>query len=402
MGLFSVPNVEDILAEVQALLENQQAEKAAQVLKKAQKKNIYHEQFYVLWAKAHGVLGQTGQQTQALQNYIQEKEGDIARHIEVIDLLLKDQQLELSQSFLDRAKKRFPMSGLPHSRQAQLDCKRGQYEAAAASLIQKQKYGKLDDQDIHAVHLIRKGVAGKPLAASKQLFISDQVHEILRRYSYECFESLGDDCSFGFIQRLYGREPLSLFRWGSMPRASMIHLFREQFKNFAQAKTTSLIKQTPDFNDTTYTWEFYFHDSAYDFTAHTNINEKERDFYEPEEILLERLRQHFDLLARKLHDDLELAEKIFVYKSTVAMSDAECLELHEAMCTMGNNKLLVVLKDADDAPRLRILKPNLLIGRINDWGGEDDPKSEQVRRWDDVIQNADYHFIAHFPELSAV
>jgi len=62
----------------------------------------------------------------------------------------------------------------------------------------------------------------------------------------------------------------------------------------------------------------------------------------------------------------------------------------------------VVLKDANDAPRLRILKPNLLIGRINDWGGEDDPKSEQERRWDDVIQNAYYHFIAHFPELSAV
>jgi len=48
MGLFSVPKVDDILAEVQALLENQEAEKAAQVLKKAQKKNIYHEQFYVL------------------------------------------------------------------------------------------------------------------------------------------------------------------------------------------------------------------------------------------------------------------------------------------------------------------------------------------------------------------
>lgn len=32
-----------------------------------------------------------------------------------------------------------------------------------------------------------------------------------------CFESLGDNCEFGFVQRYHGAEPSSLYRWATAP-----------------------------------------------------------------------------------------------------------------------------------------------------------------------------------------
>ena len=411
MGFFSVPKLEHVLHEAQQLLEKAKAKEAGDLLKKAQKKNVHHEDFHLLWEKVHRILGDQEKQMAALSSFIHEKESDVARHMQVVDHLSNEQQETLAQEFLNQAKRRFPMSGQPHLSQAKLYCKQGHFEKAAEALIHKQEYGKLDDQDISVVHQIRRGVGENPLEAAKKLFTIDQVREILRRYSYERFESLGENCEFGFIQRSHGREPLSLFRWGGMPREKMITLFEQKFHQFASPESSILKLKKPTLTSEGDDMEYFFHDTTYEFGAHTHIHRASEEFIKSEAEILEKIRPHFLMLARKLQEDLEDAEKIFLYKSDVILSIDECVQLHEAMCTLGNNKLLIIMNaephspdapKASQAPEMQIIKPNLIVGRVQSWYVWDQSlnKAELEQPWDSLIQKSYHHFVAHFPELN--
>jgi hypothetical protein len=340
----------------------------------------------------------------ALNSFIHEKETDVARHMQVVEHLSKEQQETLAQEFLNQAKRRFPMSGQPHLSQAKLYCKQGHFEKAAEALIHKQQYGKLDDQDISVVHQIRRGVAGNPLDASKRLFSSEQVGEILRRYTYERFLSLGETCEVGFLQRAYDREPPSLFRWGTMPRANMIKLFNEKFKDFAQIETSELIHIKPTLTSFSDGMELQFYDKNYDFTSHSGVNPKKKDFLEPESQVLTRLCMHFSMLARSLQDDLEDAEKFFIYQSRENLNDDQCIEFHDALCTSGNNKLLIVMRNHPEIEPFNVIRPNLISGTVSGWGDKSnyDPESENMRSWDQLIQTSYSHFLAHYPELNAL
>ena len=403
--LFSTPKVEEVLQETRRLLKATKAAEAATILRRAEKKNVYHQDFPLLWSKIHTITGNLDARYESLEHFLSFNTTDVLHHLKVIDSLIEDRDFELAQHFLDRTKRRFPLSGFPHNAQAKLHCKQQDFEAAAQSLIKKQQYGRLDDSDIAILYEIRKGIAGKPQEFSKALFTSDQARGILRRFSYERFESLGIDCEFGFLQRHYGREPLSLFRWGAMPLQSLMTLFSQHFKGFASPETASLNLL---FDAETGETEYRFIDTHYEYEAHTFFTRKNVGVAETETSLLPKVRSHFSLLARKLHEDLEDAEKIFLYKSDDPLSIAQCQELHLAMRSIGPCKLLVVMcQQNQQAPEhpLEIIAPDLVIGYVDYfWTDADNPKAPDpsLPRWDHVIQHAYSHFIAHFPEMDIV
>src|SRR6516225_7169551 len=54
---------------------------------------------------------------------------------------------------------------------------------------------------------------------------------ILRAAVLRHFESLGDNCEFGFVQRANGYEDGGLFRWSISPLEKLILCFDENFKD---------------------------------------------------------------------------------------------------------------------------------------------------------------------------
>jgi hypothetical protein len=81
------------------------------------------------------------------------------------------------------------------------------------------------------------------------------------------------------------------------------------------------------------------------------------------------------------------------------------------MCTLGNNKLLIIMNaephspdapKASQAPEMQIIKPNLIVGRVQSWYVWDQSlnKAELEQPWDSLIQKSYHHFVAHFPELN--
>jgi len=403
--LFSVPKPEEVLAEVKILLKDVKYSQAVSLLRKAEKKNIYHDDLILAHSNVHALMGNCAEQQNEIKRFIAQKEGDVLHHLKAVEYLITEEHWDLAQKLLDQTKVRFPLSGFTHSTQAQIDCHQGGFEEAAAALLKKQELKKLDDSDIKLVHQIRKGAKNITSLTSDSaittLLATEQVRQILIRYYYERFESLGWNCEFGFRQRLHGREPLSLFRWGTMPRTAMVNLFKNRFKDFASVHSSKIEATEPTLeNDATL--EYYFHDQGYEYWAHTDVRKNSVAFSQTEEALYKKLQPHFFLLARKLQDDLEDAEKVFVYKSKEVLSHADCIELHDAMSILGNNKLVIVMLKETDKPDFEILRTNLIIARVTRWwgGGASSPEDMLTHReWDNLIEISYNHFLQHYPEM---
>jgi hypothetical protein len=178
-----------------------------------------------------------------------------------------------------------------------------------------------------------------------------------------------------------------------MPLGAMIELFRHRFKDFASKETASLkLILNPENGKA----EYRFIDKLYQFDAHTFFTKKNMDISESAETLFPKVLSHFSLLARKLLEDLEDGEKIFLYKSEKIITTNQCLELHEAINTIGKNRLLVVMRQEKDRPAFEVLNPRLVIGRVDYlWTDLDNPHKpfSSVQCWDALIQKA-YQFFS--------
>jgi len=400
---FSTPKIEDVLSEARKLLKESKLKAAADLLKKAQKKNLFHAELCLAWSQIHAQKGDQSSQRAAILEFIAEHPNDVLHHLKVVDFLLSENDHHNAQYFLTEIKRRFPLSGFTHTSQALLHCEREEYELAAGSLLQKQEVKTLDDGDTKLILRIRKGIAGKPGNNALKLLSDAQVRHLLLRYAYERFESLGGDCEFGFHQRRHGKEPLSLFRWAGMPRERMVELFNNQLKDFASIETAALKPNAPGLEGGE-SLEFYFHDIKYEYYSHTSTTKKSVNFVETEVDILNKLRPHFLMLTRKLREDLEDGEKVFIYKSRPGLSIENCIELHDALCTLGNNKLIIILLKEEGKTDFEVIRPNLLIARVTSWwgGGASEYTHPITKEWDFIIERAYQHFVTHYPELDLI
>ena len=404
LSLFSAPKLENVVRDVNTLLKESKAGEALSLIEKATKKNIYHADLFLMCSRAHALLQDAEKERDALDRYIRENEKDVLHHLRAVESLTKDKNYALAQSILDQTKKRFPLSSFPHAVQAKLCCAQEQYEEAAKALLQKQHYGKLEDSDIDVVHQIKKQIKIGKLNLNdliKQLLEGEQVKQIELRDHYSHFISLGTDCEFGMIQNLRNTKQPSLFRNSHMPLSHMLKLFNTRLSDFALPANAKI-----DFRivESTGRAEYWFHVPSYKFSAHTGNIKQQLDFNETDESIHKRIRANFSLLIRKLLENLEDGDKIFVYKSRDFISVEQCKELLSSLCSIGNNKLLVVMLDQADKPTFEIVQPNLIIGRMNAWWQDymEDPimQSKLIASWDSLISASYCHFQFNFPEMN--
>jgi tetratricopeptide (TPR) repeat protein len=123
------------------------------------------------------------------------------------------------------------------------------------------------------------------------------------------FESLGggdrQGCEFGFVQRNLGAEPIGLLRWTSIEADRLALALEERFVAFGSEETTALANWQFDLRN-----EFNVTDTRYGTMSHTFAYEGQID----REKFLIQTRKRMRYLARKLVQDLENGEKIFVYR----------------------------------------------------------------------------------------
>ncbi len=176
------------------------------------------------------------------------------------------------------------------------------------------------------------------------------------RHLFTAFQSLGDNCEFGIVQREFGAEPISLLRWTAMPLAKLIDALTHRFAGVGDAAQTRL---------DVIRGEYRTADKRFMMHMHTFIRANEVG----PEILLPKLCARLRFLVRGQIEDLAAAEKIFLFRSAGPRDDGAFLALHDALRAYGPNRLLIVTREEDGfaAGTIRALHPACLVGSIRSF-----------------------------------
>ena len=155
-----------------------------------------------------------------------------------------------------------------------------------------------------------------------------------------CFESLGENCEFGLVQRRCGAEPLGLFRFASAPLPKLLVGLEARLEGLSEPDNLE-VQLSPNRR------EYMVHDRKFQLLYHAWVLADEMTA----EDVHKREARRLPLLVRKLLEDLDRAEKIFVCHGMRPLSEMEARTLLAGLRRYGPNTLLwVEVGDADHPP----------------------------------------------------
>jgi len=168
------------------------------------------------------------------------------------------------------------------------------------------------------------------------------------------FESLGENCEFGLVQRRCGAEPLGLLRFSSAPMSKLLAALQARFKGMGAPENIG-VELSSD--------EYMVRDQAFGFYYHAWVKAGDMT---PEQIQA-REKSRVPFLLRKLIEDLTDGHKIFVFHAMEEISTASARMLAEAIRSYGPGTLFWVrLADRQHPPGYtEVLSDGLIAGYID-------------------------------------
>jgi hypothetical protein len=194
------------------------------------------------------------------------------------------------------------------------------------------------------------------------------------------FESLGESCEFGLVQRRCEAEPLGLFRFASAPLPKLLAALGADFAGFGEPEALDVELSANG-------REYMIKDKRFSLLYHAWVMAGEMT---PEEVHQREIRR-LPLLIRKLREDLTEAEKIFVYHGMGRLGGADdALPLMMVLRRYGPSTLLwVELADADHpAGTVEQAGAGLLKGYIDRFAPGEDAYDLSLDCWIAICREA--------------
>jgi hypothetical protein len=189
------------------------------------------------------------------------------------------------------------------------------------------------------------------------------------------FESLGDNCEFGLVQRYCGAEPLGLFRFSSVTSEALIDALDTAFRHYGSTDDTEILEAS--------TGRLYVRSRRYGFAYNTS------DFAQttaPASIHRREVGK-IAYLKRRLLEDLAEGAKVFVRKGDSA-PQAEALA--RAIRRHGPATLLrVCASDAEDGAAPALWRNGMLEGRVRRFAPYETAYAIDLESWVDLLREAD-------------
>jgi hypothetical protein len=129
------------------------------------------------------------------------------------------------------------------------------------------------------------------------------------------FESIGDNCEMGFVQRKVGAEPLGMFRFAGVPLDHLLRAMRARFEGMADSAN---VRVQPE------NGEYMIKLTKYDFIYHADVKIDQAD----PEVLRQQQTRTVRFLVDKLIADLENPSKILVFRQNEPLSANDLVDLH--------------------------------------------------------------------------
>jgi hypothetical protein len=201
------------------------------------------------------------------------------------------------------------------------------------------------------------------------------------------FESLGDNCEFGLVQRAGGAEPLGLLRFAAIYQPfeqkleRLVTALNRDFEGLGEPGTISFSL----FGDPG-KQEYFIDESVYSLRYHSGVFEGTVSESELERREVRRLA----FLRRKLVEDLSTGEKIWVWKCSATTSVEQIAPLMNVLRRLGPNVLLWVVEATPqhEAGSVERLGPDLLRGYIERFAPYEDATNIAPDTWFGVCRSA--------------
>jgi len=195
------------------------------------------------------------------------------------------------------------------------------------------------------------------------------------------FESLGENCEFGLVQRRCDAEPLGLLRFSSTFIRDLVRGLDAGFEGIGTLEDIE-----PRLEGTGTEKEYMIADRRYGLLYHTFVLENQRSAW----LLKEQESTRLKFLHRKFMEELEAHEKIFVYKQNVRVSREEVRALFLALNRFGPNTLLWVVPAESPAQvgTVEVLENGLFRGYIDRFAPPENAHDLSLNAWLRVCLNA--------------
>lgn len=169
------------------------------------------------------------------------------------------------------------------------------------------------------------------------------------------FESLGDNCEFGFVQRRSGIEPGGLLRWTVSPPGPLVEAIEARFEGIYQFE--NVVPFTPRMVEDRRSG-IKFHSAMTSTDGVFDLDpERRREVHQTE-------YEKISYLRGKLLQLLETGEKTFVYKRNAGVDEALIGRLSSAIAAHGPSRLLYVKADPARAGTVEVVSKALTMGFV--------------------------------------
>ncbi len=195
------------------------------------------------------------------------------------------------------------------------------------------------------------------------------------------FESIGDNCELGLVQRRAGVEPLGLLRFAGVPLRNLLRGLNARFVNIADPTHLRIDAENG---------EYMVKLTKYDFTYHAHVRVGEMD---PAALHRQQCRT-VGFLAQKLIADLEQPSKILVFRQNEPLSAGDLVDLRMALAAYGPSLLLWVKVASPGHPpgSVDVADEGMMVGYVRRLAERDRVPDLDYESWMRVLRGA--HAIA--------
>jgi hypothetical protein len=232
----------------------------------------------------------------------------------------------------------------------------------------------LEDEASHGDSTGSAYPAGESFKSDRAQLSDSAKAELLAR-----FESLGENCEFGLVQRRCGAEPLGLLRFSSAPLPKLLTALQSRFAGMGAPENIGVELSSNE-------REYMVRDRAFGFYYHAWVKAGEMT---PEQIHA-REKSRVPFLLRKLIEDLTDGEKLFVFHAMEEISVASARILADAIRNYGPGKLFWVrLADRQHPPGFtEVLSDGLIAGYIDRFAPGNNAYDLSLDCWVDLCRSA--------------
>ncbi|MBS0644638.1 MAG: hypothetical protein JSS43_32630 [Proteobacteria bacterium] len=167
------------------------------------------------------------------------------------------------------------------------------------------------------------------------------------------FESLGDNCELGLVQRRVGAEPLGLLRFGGMPVRNLVTALAARFEGVGDPAQIVIVPM----ND-----EYMVNLRRYGIAYHADVRIGAAD---PAALHQQQARV-VPFLADKLIADLTSGEKILVFRQNEPLLANDLNDLRQGLAAYGPGVLLWVQAERPGHPAgsVEVIDARLMVGYV--------------------------------------